>query len=1355
MHESLRSAYVVQNVMDLAKALQSDLEEVKDGKAASSDGSSNVVFAFTGQGSVYSGVGAQLFHSSPLFHESILSYQKIGDAQGLPQVVNLIADTKWPIVEATLAQLHLAILFTELALYGLFQNWGISPSLLIGHSLGEYAAMCAARVLSISDAIYLVGQRANLIEERCTARSNAMIAVGTSANSISQILPEQHSPPYERSCINSPNMTVLSGKIGDLEEIQRLMVRSGVKTKFLQVDYGFHSAQMDSILPELRRLSKSIHFARPELPIASTLLARPITQAGVFNSDYIVRHAREPVNFKGALEACKNAALVTPDTTWMELGPDPICLNLVASTLDIQPTHLFPSIRSRDDHWKTISSCVAAAYNLNLKVSWQDFHQDFSDALALLELPTYSFDTKDYWATYQKEISGSASGNGGVSRGKYSSLYPKYVGAGCLQYLDEELFTKDEAKVKFSTVISESGLYEAIQGHLVENTPICPASVFCELALTAAKYTYIHGRKEESVPDMSIANLEIVHPLIARAKSATQVIQVSSSKAAGNDWSSLQISFKSSSGSSSHEHGSCTVLFLFSNNRNLNAEFSKALPLAKRRIKDLNQSAFAGLIYRLQKPFVYKLFAHLVIYSEKYQGLEEVCFDIDYQEAVAKVKLQSMADSSNYIVNPYWVDAVVHLSGFLLNGNVNMPKEEAFISTGFDDFRLYEELSTESAYTAYFSMQPTEKKDIVGGDVYLFLEDRLVAICAGLVFQKMTRTILRAIFGVKDETPIQSKTTQKETEPLNGEAIKPALVTQTIRPEEKGPSVSVADSILEIVASECGVELAELGANDSFADLGLDSLMSIAIASAVKQKTGVELGAAFFNDNPRVQDVKNAFAAPEQDESKPVTPPSEPVGQDSNDSTSEGSSPTSDSWELVLTRNTSLGDFQTPNELGNSKGTEGISAKLGNSPTAQQTTGPVVTKPPIEPVKPKPKAVESTKSTKQHVNPITPNSKPTSNAVLIRGRPSSTATPLFLIADGAGSATAYIHIPELATGNRIYAIESPFLQNPSAYNCTVEEVCTIYLSAIRRVSPNGPYLIGGWSAGAVYAYEVARQLLHKHNQRVQGLILVDMRVPRRMSDAMEPSKELVESAGIFKGIERDGRLASSFSERLKQHLVRTVAALINYDPVPMEKGRRPANNFVIWAQKGLSEKRDEIPLENLKEADEAPGELDESQQSWWGGKKDENGANAMDQQETGLKSWFYNKRSAFGPNGWDKMVGEIECHVIEDADHFEVVVPPKVGRSLLLAVVSYPLNARLIRQADTSISLTTIGERARQDIESCGEEVSGGESELKQFLFSFTSAVMVALQSISRGYFNNALRYIGRSFSGALNRRIS
>ena len=107
----------------------------------------------------------------------------------------------------------------------------------------------------------------------------------------------------------------------------------------------------------------------------------------------------------------------------------------------------------------------------------------------------------------------------------------------------------------------------------------------------------------------------------------------------------------------------------------------------------------------------------------------------------------------------------------------------------------------------------------------------------------------------------------------------------------------------------------------------------------------------------------------------------------------------------------------------------------------------------------------------------------------------------------------------------------------------------------------------------------------------------------------------------------------------------------------MAEGHRPAHTFIIWAALGLDETAGKIPS-SKSAAPAAMGQVGCGS----GGR-----GNSMEDPETGLRSWFFAKRYTFGPNGWDKLVGEkgIECHKIE-ADHFSMVAPPMVSLPALV-----------------------------------------------------------------------------------------
>lgn len=1256
MHDSFRSSYVARTSKDLIRLIADDLEQMLEAKPKPASDHSPVVFAFTGQGSLYPGTGKQLLETSATFRDNILSYQKICDSLGFPYVVDIIANDGADMESNNMAQIQLAIVFVELALAELWRSWGVQPDLVIGHSLGEYAALCVSGVLSVSDTLYLVGKRSLKIMEKCTPGASGMLAIAASVNTIEEAWSGQDLTSCEISCMNAPEMSVVSGTLEDLKSLQNLL-NGKVKTTFLKVTYGFHSSQVDPILKDLESDASGVTFAKPQIPIASTLIGDIVSDVGTFNPKYLARQAREAVNFVGALHACKLKGLVDDQTLWMEIGPDPVCLGLVRSTLQIPSERLLPSLRSNEENWKSISNAVARAYLFKQPVAWADFHHEYICSLTLLELPTYAFDLKNYWSPYKQELLVPGASQTSSKLPAPTGIERKSLGSTCVQWVEKESFNEDGVSATFSSQTSEPNLFAAIQGHLVDKTAICPASVFSDIACTAAKYLYEGANPGGAAPPMSIWTMDITHPLVVPVSDPLQMIEVIAVKSAGLDWS-VHISFNSKDNTSSHEHGSCDVRFGDNDQRKM--EFSRSLHLVKKRVDTLENSALAGLSHRLQRPIVYKLFASFVDYDTKYQGLEEVYLDnTGYGDTVARVKLGHNANFGTFTQNPYWTDTIVHLAGFALNGDVTLSPDDAYICSGFEAFHLFGELSDTKTYTAYVSMQPSEKPNLVVGDVYVFDGDNLVGLCGGLFFHKMPKRILRILFGQGGQGPerktVQPKGAvpiQRSSQAIPIEANKKESVQDSDASSASGSTGSgivastpntenddeldIAESLLAIIAAETGFDAADMEPSTEFADMGLDSLMSIAIISAAKRKIDLEVPASFFTDNTRVADITKEFGkAPRAP--APATHPTP----------SFEASP-------AKVMETPARDPSTENMVNDPEPYK----KIDHDVTAVSSRD---SSPAVEKALPTPKPIQKPKQAPQAkaaVAAAKPNvSELISNVVLIRGKRSSRETPLMLVTDGAGSATAYIHLPAMKTGTPIYALESPFLRDPLNYKCSVEEVCALYVKGLRKTQPKGPYIIGGWSAGAVHAYEVSRQLLEA-GEKVLGLILIDMRVPKAMPDALEPSVDLIESANLFTGIRRAGQDGSEQAELVKQHLVSTVKALVFYTPQPLPASNRPGHTTLIWAQKGLSEAGQEDILKlKAEEGSTAAKDYEEANM----------GQTEMSNPETGMKSWFYSKRKAFGPNGWDELVGgEVDCHVIEGADHFSMVVPPKVCLLFLL-----------------------------------------------------------------------------------------
>ena len=161
---------------------------------------------------------------------------------------------------------------------------------------------------------------------------------------------------------------------------------------------------MDPVLADLEASARGVRFPKPLVPVASTLTGNIVSEVGTFGPQYLARQAREPVNFVGSLQACESTESVNEQTLWAEIGPDSVCLGMVRSSLGVPPARLLATIKSAEDNWKTLSYSLATAYMSKVPISWTDYHRDFVDCLTLLELPTYAFDIKDHWSSYNQSL---------------------------------------------------------------------------------------------------------------------------------------------------------------------------------------------------------------------------------------------------------------------------------------------------------------------------------------------------------------------------------------------------------------------------------------------------------------------------------------------------------------------------------------------------------------------------------------------------------------------------------------------------------------------------------------------------------------------------------------------------------------------------------------------------------------------------------------------------------------------------------------------------------------------------------------------------------------------------------------
>ena len=144
----------------------------------------------------------------------------------------------------------------------LWQSWGIEPDVVLGHSVGQYAAACVAGVFGLEDGARLVAERGRLFGS--LPEGGRMVAVFTDAEHVEDFADEF--PRISVAAYNGAN-TVLSGPGEDLEQLVATFTEEGIRCTWLDTSHAFHSELLDPVLAEFESYAAQLEFAAPTRPL--------------------------------------------------------------------------------------------------------------------------------------------------------------------------------------------------------------------------------------------------------------------------------------------------------------------------------------------------------------------------------------------------------------------------------------------------------------------------------------------------------------------------------------------------------------------------------------------------------------------------------------------------------------------------------------------------------------------------------------------------------------------------------------------------------------------------------------------------------------------------------------------------------------------------------------------------------------------------------------------------------------------------------------------------------------------------------------------------------------------------------